>query len=151
MLFISSQPFFCGFSLTVSVPPFWSSWTGMPVWAVRTWYSIETPSLKISCSHASLPLGTWDFSIPLRNGQNDGAESFVFPPPIFSASGIFFISPLISTGWGFFYIVGDGCWREWENFRACLGWSILYFISKYRVFLSLFIFAFPIPNKLFSL
>lgn len=151
MIYISSQPFlWLLFDRKLpAVLVILSGDAGMDGKDLVLYRNAQSGDFLLPCCLCSW--GAWDFSTPLRCGQNDGAESFVFPPPIFSASGIFFISPLISTGWGFFDGVGDGCWREWENFRACLGWSILYFISKYRVFLSLFIFSFPIPNKLFSL
>lgn len=57
MIYISSQPFLW-LLFDRKLPAVLVILSGASVWAVRTWSSIETPSLKISCSHASLPLGT---------------------------------------------------------------------------------------------
>lgn len=57
MIYISSQPFLW-LLFDRKLPAVLVILSGASVWAVRTWYFIETPSLEISCSHASLPLGT---------------------------------------------------------------------------------------------
>lgn len=57
MIYISSQ-LFLWLLFDRKLPAVLVILSGASVWAVRTWSSIETPSLKISCSHASLPLGT---------------------------------------------------------------------------------------------